>query len=182
MKKWITGLLLSSVMGSTYADGFTLASPELETNKQMVKSLEFNGFGCNGDNISPALTWSGEPKNTKSFALTVYDPDAPTGSGWWHWVIINIPATVHKLQRNAGNNDSGKAPKGSQQTRTDFGVVGFGGACPPKGDKPHHYHFKLFALDTDKLDIPQGASAALVGFNLNSHVLGTAEIITLYQR
>jgi len=114
-------------------------------------------MGCNGQNISPALNWSNAPAGTKSFAVTAYDPDAPTGSGWWHWVMYNIPADATGLVAGAGNGRN--APRGSQEGRTDFGSKGYGGPCPPAGDKPHHYHFTVFALKVDKLDVPGDATA-----------------------
>src|ERR687887_2422558 len=104
------------------------------------------GFGCDGGNKSPQLAWSGAPQGTRSFALTCYDPDAPTGSGFWHWVVVNIPATVTELPEDAGNPASGKLPAGALQVRTDFGKPGYGGACPPQSDHPHRYFFTIFAV------------------------------------
>nr|WP_236822624.1 YbhB/YbcL family Raf kinase inhibitor-like protein [Andreprevotia sp. IGB-42] len=142
---------------------------------------EFSGFGCSGVNISPALSWTNAPAGTRGFAVTVYDPDAPTGSGWWHWVVVNIPADTSGLAHGAG---SGKAdlPAGSLQTRTDYGQPGFGGACPPKGDKPHRYIFTVYALKTAKLDVKPESSAAEVGFNLHFNTLGKASLTALYGR
>lgn len=168
--------------GIVRGDGFSLTSPDIRHGDFMATQHEYNGFGCSGENISPALRWSGAPQGTKSFAVTVYDPDAPTGSGWWHWVIFNIPADVHELPRGAGNPGSGLAPAGSVQSRTDFGVPGFGGPCPPVGHGVHHYRFTVFALDVERLDIPADAPAAMVGYNLNAHKLGEATIEALYQR
>lgn len=181
-KQLLAGICLASIVAITQAEGFQLKSPDIQAGKPMNKSLEFTGFGCDGDNTSPQLSWSGAPEGTKSFAVTVYDPDAPTGSGWWHWVIIDIPANVHELAKDAGDLENGKPPKGSRQIRTDYGSLGFGGACPPKGDEAHHYHFKAFALDVEKLQLPENPTAALVGYNLNAHALATSEIITTYQR
>lgn len=168
--------------GLIQAADFTLTSPDIQNGAAMSKKQEYKGFGCNGDNISPQLRWSGAPKGTKSFAVTVYDPDAPTGSGWWHWLIFNIPADVHELARGAGNPERGSAPAGSVQSRTDFGATGYGGPCPPPGHGVHHYRFTVYALDVERLDIPADAPAAMVGFNLNAHKLGTATIEALYQR
>jgi Raf kinase inhibitor-like YbhB/YbcL family protein len=139
-------------------------------------------MGCTGANQSPALSWSGAPAGTKSFALTVYDPDAPTGSGWWHWVVYNIPANVTSLPRDAGDASKNLLPAGSAQGNTDFGTPGYGGPCPPTGDKPHHYIFTIYALNTDKLDIPANATAAYVGFNIHAHVLGKSTLTALYGR
>lgn len=175
-------LLFLGWIGTTQAAGFTLTSPDVQNGATISKNQVYKGSGCNGDNISPELRWSGEPKGAKSFAVTVYDPDAPTGSGWWHWLIFNIPASVHELARDAGNPKSGSAPAGSMQGRNDFGMVGYGGPCPPPGHGVHHYHFTVYALDIERLDVPADASAAMVGFNLNAHKLGTATLEGLYQR
>jgi hypothetical protein len=159
---------------------FKVTAPDLESKGRITAAHVFNGMGCGGQNTSPALNWSGAPAGTKSFAVTAYDPDAPTGSGWWHWVIYNIPADATGLAAGAGNGRN--APRGSQEGRTDFGSKGYGGPCPPAGDKPHHYHFKVFALKVDKLDVPGDASAAMVGFNLNANKLATATVTGLYAR
>ncbi len=159
---------------------FKLTAPDLESKGRITLAHVFNGMGCGGQNTSPALNWSGAPAGTKSFAVTAYDPDAPTGSGWWHWVIYNIPADATGLAAGAGNGRN--APRGSQEGRTDFGSKGYGGPCPPAGDKPHHYHFKVFALKVDKLDVPGDATAAMVGYNLNANKLATATVTGLYAR
>jgi hypothetical protein len=159
---------------------FRLTAPDLESKGRITAAHVFNGMGCTGQNISPTLNWSNAPAGTKSFAVTVYDPDAPTGSGWWHWVMYNIPANATGLAAGAGNGRN--APRGSQEGRTDFGSKGYGGPCPPAGDKPHHYHFTVFALKVDKLDVPGDATAAYVGFNLNANKLATARLTALYGR
>ncbi len=159
---------------------FMLTAPDLNSGARIALAHAFNGMGCTGQNTSPALEWTNPPAGTKSFAVTAYDPDAPTGSGWWHWVMYNIPATTTSLAAGAGNNRN--APRGSAQGNTDFGSKGYGGPCPPVGDAPHHYHFKVFALKVDKLDVPGNATAAMVGYNLNANKLATAEIISLYGR
>jgi Raf kinase inhibitor-like YbhB/YbcL family protein len=141
----------------------------------------FKGFGCEGGNVSPALAWKNAPAGTKSFAVTVYDPDAPTGSGWWHWVVFNIPADVTSLPLGAGNPAGGQTPKNAVQS-TDFGKPGYGGPCPPKGDKPHRYIFTVYALKADKIDADENASGALVGFMLNANKLGKASFTATYGR
>ncbi|WP_408097156.1 YbhB/YbcL family Raf kinase inhibitor-like protein [Peredibacter sp. HCB2-198] len=162
------------------AAGFTLKTTSFDPKKPLPNKQVFNGFGCTGENISPALEWSGAPKGTKSFAITVYDPDAPTGSGWWHWTVVNIPASVTKIEEGASNNQ--KLPEGAVEGRTDYGKPGFGGACPPPGDKPHRYIFTVYALKTDKLDVNAESSGALVGFNLNANSLGKATFTVKYGR
>ncbi|HYP71232.1 MAG TPA: YbhB/YbcL family Raf kinase inhibitor-like protein [Variovorax sp.] len=164
------------------AAGFSLASPTIKPGSTLTDAQVFNGFGCTGKNVSPALKWTGAPTGTKSFALTVYDPDAPTGSGWWHWVIYNIPASATEISEGAGTAEGKGLPAGSQQGRTDFGAPGFGGACPPPGDKPHRYIFTVYALKTDKLDIPEGGTAALVGYMINANKLASASFTAKYGR
>jgi Raf kinase inhibitor-like YbhB/YbcL family protein len=141
-----------------------------------------NGFGCTGKNISPELMWKNPPTGTKSFAVTVYDPDAPTGSGWWHWVVFNIHADVRRLPAGAGNVNLSLAPKGSIQSMTDFGKPGYGGACPPKGHGTHHYIFTVFALDVESLPLDSSATAAMVGFHLNQHALDKAYLTVVYSQ
>src|ERR1700758_4583414 len=143
---------------------FRLSSNDLKDGQRMPEAQVFNGMGYSGGNRSPHLAWDGAPEGTKSFVLTCYDPDAPTGSGWWHWVIVNIPASATSLDKNAGDPKADAAPKGSLQIRTDFGTPGYGGPCPPKGDKPHRYIFTVFAVDGDTLPVDASASAAAVGF------------------
>ncbi|RXJ66381.1 YbhB/YbcL family Raf kinase inhibitor-like protein [Halarcobacter ebronensis] len=171
-------LLILLVFGITilFADNFTLKSDDLKG--QLTSKQVFNGFGCVGENISPKLSWSGAPKETKSFALTVYDPDAPTGSGWWHWIVFDIPKDKTSLEEGFGN----KISKDIVQSITDYGKPGFGGACPPKGDKAHRYVFTIYALDVEKLGLDENANAATVGFTLNFHALQRASIISYYGR
>ena len=168
------------VIESAYAQGFTLKSDDL--SGKLTETQVFSGFGCSGKNISPSFKWIDAPKDTKSFAFTVYDPDAPTGSGWWHWVIFNIPSDINELKADAGNPQKDLAPKGSIQSVTDFGKPGFGGACPPQGDKPHRYIFTVYALNTAKLDLDEKASPAMVGFFLNQHAIAKASLIAYYGR
>jgi hypothetical protein len=160
---------------------FRVTSPDLVSKGRIAMTHVFNGMGCTGQNISPTLQWSNAPAGTKSFAVTAYDPDAPTGSGWWHWVVYNIPATTTSLAAGAGNPNGRSLPSGAAQGNTDFGSRGYGGPCPPPG-KPHHYHFTVFALKVDKIDVPNNATAAFVGFNLNANKLATAGITGLYGR
>jgi Raf kinase inhibitor-like YbhB/YbcL family protein len=162
--------------------GFKLESPSIKPGAMLTDAQVFNGFGCSGKNVSPALKWSGAPKGTKSYAVTVYDPDAPTGSGWWHWVVYNIPASATELPEGAGTADGKGLPQGSAQGRTDFGASGFGGACPPQGDKPHRYIFTVHALKAEKLEVPPDATAALVGFMINANRLGKASFTAKYGR
>lgn len=181
---FIARILLSLVICLTstvvYAGSFVLTSPSIGPDSLLTESQLFNGFGCSGKNQSPALKWTGIPEGTKSFAITVYDPDAPTGSGWWHWVVYNIPANVSELPSNAGKQKSDLLPTGAVQGRNDYGTYAFGGACPPPGDKPHRYIFTIYALKIEKIELPPDASAALIGFMINSNALGKATFITRY--
>jgi len=146
-----------------------------------VLSAEY-GFGCDGGNVSPHLRWEGAPADTRSFAVTCYDPDAPTGSGFWHWVAVNIPANVTELPLGAGNLESGKMPAGVVNIRNDTGQPGYAGPCPPEGDHPHRYVFTVFALSTDTLPVPAEATPAVVGFNLHFTTLEKATLMGLYKR
>jgi len=168
--------------GAHAAGQMTLTSPQIKNGGSIAVEQEFKGFGCTGGNISPALAWKGAPKGTKSFALTVYDPDAPTGSGWWHWVMFNIPADVTSLPKGAGDPAAKLAPAGSVQGRTDFGTSGYGGPCPPVGDKPHHYHFTVYALDIEKIDADQNASPAYIGYNIHFHTLAKGDLLGRFGR
>jgi Raf kinase inhibitor-like YbhB/YbcL family protein len=168
---------------SANAADFSLTSPTIKPGSTLSQDQVFNGFGCSGKNISPALKWSGAPKDTKSFAVTLYDPDAPTGSGWWHWVVYNIPASATELPQGAGDASGAQLPKGATQGKTDFpGPAAFGGACPPPGDKPHRYIFTVYALKTDKLDVPADGTAALIGYNLNANKLARASFTAKFGR
>jgi Raf kinase inhibitor-like YbhB/YbcL family protein len=131
-----------------------------------------------GGNRSPQLSWSGAPEGTKSFAITCYDPDAPTGSGFWHWTVANIPADVTEL---AGGASPDGLPRGAVEGRTDFGEPGFGGAAPPPGHGPHRYIFTVFAVDMERLDVTPDNSGAVFGFNLHFHTLARASITGIYE-
>ena len=174
---------------------FTLFSPDLSSGR-FADNFVLNGFGCTGGNVSPELRWRNLPAGTQSFALQLYDPDAPTGSGFWHWAVYDIPPNVTRLAQGAGNNPA-TLPAGAYGGNTDFmdtgatGVNGnYGGPCPPVGDKPHHYTFTLFALAVPSVQaaggIPRSGSAALYGFVLNEGfgeaLLGTASFTATYGR
>jgi Raf kinase inhibitor-like YbhB/YbcL family protein len=159
---------------------FTLTSTDVK-NGVFTDAQVLNTFGCSGGNVSPQLSWTNAPAGTKSFVLTMFDPDAPTGSGFWHWVVVNIPSSVGELPNGASKNDA-KLPAGSLETRTDLGAPGYGGPCPPAGNKPHRYIFTLHALKVDKLDVDVQTSAALVGFNVYMQEIGKATLTARYGR
>jgi Raf kinase inhibitor-like YbhB/YbcL family protein len=159
---------------------FTLTSTDLK-NGAITDAQVLNAFGCSGGNVSPQLSWTNAPAGTKSFVLTMFDPDAPTGSGLWHWVVVNIPSFVGELPNGASSN-AAKLPAGSLETRTDLGAPGYGGPCPPAGDKPHRYIFTLHALKVEKLEVDVQTSAALVGFNVHMQEIGKATLTARYGR
>ncbi len=163
------------------ADGFTLTSTDMKEGHRLTQAQVFKGFGCDGGNISPHLQWTGAPKAAKSFVVTAYDPDAPTGSGWWHWVVYDIPAKSSTLKRGAGAADGAHLPAGARQASTDFGALGFGGACPPPGEV-HRYVFTVTALDVEKLPVPENATPALIGFMTRAHALGSARLTSVWSR
>jgi len=173
--------LSMAVSFSAAAADFKLTSTDIANGKKMGAQQVFEGFGCSGGNVSPQLSWQGAPAGTKSFAITAYDPDAPTGSGWWHWTVVNLPVSTMSLPTGAGSA-GGALPAGAVQGRTDYGQAGFGGACPPVGDKPHRYQFTVWALKVDKLDVNDQSSGALVGYMLKANALATAKLTALYGR
>ncbi len=182
MKKshFVLGILLM-VSSSLFAQKtFTLSSSDL--GGQATVKQEFNGFGCVGDNQSPQLSWENAPEGTKSFAITMYDPDAPTGSGWWHWLVFDIPSNINGLVANAGNIDLNLAPKGAIQSITDYGKKGYGGPCPPEGHGLHQYIVTVYALKTEKLGLDSNTNAAVVGYYIGSHTLAKSSIVAYYKR
>ena len=176
----ISAALLLATAGTASAAPFTLTSTSFKNGGNIEQKNAGNIMGCTGDNKSPALEWKNPPAGTKSFALLVHDPDAPTGgAGFWHWIVYNIPADATSLPEGAG---SAGLPKGAVEGNTDMGKPGYVGPCPPPGPK-HHYNFMLYPLKVDKLDIPPGATASYVGFNANMNVIGKpAKLSGVYAR
>lgn len=156
----------------------TLTSHDLKDGDKMPQRQVFNGMGYSGENLSPHLAWDGAPEGTKSFAITVYDPDAPTGSGWWHWGVANIPADVRELATGVGSGQ-GSLPAGAVQTRTDFGKAGYGGAAPPQGES-HRYQFTVHALDLEQIEVDENTSGAMLGFYIHHHSLGKASLTVTF--
>lgn len=181
----MAGLILSGLISCitpAHAEpAFSISSTDMVNQKPLSIQQVFNKSGCNGGNLSPQISWQHAPTGSKSFAITLYDPDSPVGSGWWHWIAFDIPSTTNGLPTGAGNSTD-KMPIGSIQARNDFGENNYGGPCPPAGDKPHHYILTVWALDTDKLPVSMPSTADQISLTLNSHKLAKASLISTYQR
>ena len=180
MKKVLLTIALLAGTLILHAQNFTLTSNSI--GGQATKTEEFNGFGCTGENLSPQLAWKNAPEGTKSYAITIYDPDAPTGSGWWHWVVFDIPSNINELKANAGNPESNLMPQGAIQSLTNYGAKGYGGPCPPEGHGIHQYIITVYALKTDKLGIDENTNPAIAGYYLWSNTIAKASIVSYYQR
>jgi hypothetical protein len=174
-------------MSGVTAGAFELTSPDIKPGELAPEKFTFNGLGCHGQNISPALSWTDPPEGTKSLALMVHDPDAVTGgAGIWGWVVINIPATARSLEEGAGTADGAKLPAGSRQIANDYvgflNSPGWGGPCPPRGEKPHSYNFTLYAVKAETLNLPPNATGSHAGFLINLNALGKAKLTMTYGR
>ncbi|MFD2417792.1 YbhB/YbcL family Raf kinase inhibitor-like protein [Amycolatopsis pigmentata] len=161
--------------------GFTLRSNDIAEGETLATPHLSGIFGAGGEDRSPHLAWEGFPSETRSFAVTCYDPDAPTASGFWHWAVFNIPASVTELASGAGDENGSGLPEGAVTLANDGGLRRFLGAAPPPGHGPHRYFFGVHAVDVPKLDIPEGATPAFLGFNLFSHAIGRALLIAVYE-
>jgi len=160
---------------------FTLASNDVRDGETLPPPQRSGIFGAGGEDISPQLSWSGFPAGTQSFVVTMYDPDAPTVSGFWHWAVVNIPADVTELPTGAGDDTGSGLPPGATQLTTDGGVARYLGAAPPAGHGPHRYFIAVHAIDVPRLELPANASPALLSFNLFGHTLGRARIVPVYE-
>ena len=171
------------VIAGTGAHAFELTSPDLTPGEPIPETFVYNGFGCTGGNQSPALTWTDPPEGTRSFALMVHDPDAPTGgAGIWHWVVVNLPASLRGLGRDAGTRDGAHLPPGARQIVTDFEVPGWNGPCPPVETGQHAYNFTLYALKVETLALPAVVTASHAGFYVVRNALAKATLTATYQR
>ena len=161
---------------------FTLTSTHIADQQTLPLQFVHSAMGAGGQNVSPDLNWSGAPEGTQSYALTMYDPDAPTGSGWWHWVVYDLPAATTSLPEGAGRADAALLPRGAHQGRNDFGSADYGGACPPPGDHAHRYVLTVHALDVASLGLPAGAPAASVADAIRSHQIASGQLVTTFAR
>jgi Raf kinase inhibitor-like YbhB/YbcL family protein len=161
---------------------FELTSEDLEDGAALATAQVSGLMGAGGNDASPQLSWSGFPAETKSFAVTVYDPDAPTASGFWHWAVADIPVTTASLPSGAGDEEGSGLPQGAVQFANDAGLKRYVGAAPPRGHGPHHYYVAVHALDVPSLELPPGATPAYLGFNLFSHGIARAVIVGTYEQ
>jgi Raf kinase inhibitor-like YbhB/YbcL family protein len=180
MRVLILAAALAAVAAPALAVEFTLASTNVKSGSPMGVAQVFTA--CKGQNISPAVSWSGAPTGTQSFAVTMYDSDARAGSGWWHWILFNIPATVRSLAAGAGSEGSRQLPVGAVQGRNDFGLSQYSGPCPPVGDHAHHYEVTVYAIKAARLPLDNTASGAAVSSMLGANTLATAKIVGRYGR
>jgi hypothetical protein len=179
MRALILGAILAAAATPALAE-FILSSTEVKSGSPMALAQALGS--CHGQNVSPALSWSGEPAGTQSFALTMVDTDAPNGRGWWHWSVFNIPASVHALAAGAGSDGSTGLPPGAIQGRTDFGFSHYGGPCPPLGEHAHHYEITVYALKVPSLPLDATVSGAQLETSLSANTLATAKIVGRYGR
>jgi hypothetical protein len=163
---------------------FTLVSPDLPSGKPIAERFTANAFGCHGANESPTLQWSHAPAGTKSFAVTMFDPYRPPASGWWHWLVYDIPATVTGLPRKAGDLGSSGMPQGAAQAKPDGEApeAHYYGPCPDPGDPAHRYTITVYALSVDHLNVPATSTAANIDYEISSKILAKATIVRLYSR
>ena len=161
---------------------FEVTSTDVAGGEKLDNAQVSGIFGAGGQDISPQLSWSGFPEETKSFAVTVYDPDAPTAAGFWHWAVLNIPVTTTALATGAGDDTGSGLPAGAIQLKNDGGVRQFLGAAPPEGHIAHRYFVVVHAVDVESLDVPEDATPTVLGFNLFFHTLARAQVVPVYQR
>ena len=161
---------------------FVLQSPDFAAGRQMREEFVLNSDGCIGQNVSPALQWSGAPAGTKSFVITLFDEDERgTPSGWWHWIVYDIPATRTELARGAGTSTVGHLPEGARQGRSDDGTESYSGPCPEIGEPAHRYLFTIYALNIERLPVPAGSSGAMVTWTLREHALAKATLVARHR-
>jgi Raf kinase inhibitor-like YbhB/YbcL family protein len=175
-------VLAAAVFGPALAADFQLTSADIGPDKPLAQDFVFSGYGCTGGNLSPALQWSGAPQGTKSYAVALFDPDAMQGRGFWHWLMVNIPANVTSLSRDAGKNDGSKLPSGAAQIRNGFRVVGYSGSCPPAADEPHGYVMTVYALKVSALELAADATSPSMLAAIEANSLGKASLVYHFGR
>ena len=169
---YLGGIIMSSALDKV--DVFTVVSNNFKNNDFLPNEQVYKGYGCEGGNIAPELSWANAPANTKSFAIICHDPDAPRENGWYHWLVVNIPANITSYKNSL--------PKGALETVTDFNSLGYGGACPPIGHGVHHYNFTVYALDVEKLDVEKNTKPTEVEKKVLAHSIAKSTITALYER
>jgi len=172
----LVGLAGALALGAAVAADFKLTSPDIGPDKPLAQDFVFSGFGCSGGNQSPALSWSGAPPGTKGYAVALFDPDAMQGRGFWHWLMVNIPAGTTALGRDAGRNDGSKMPAGAVQIKNGFRALGYSGSCPPPADEPHGYVMTVYALKVAALEVPADVSSASMLTAIEANSLGKASL------
>lgn len=183
MMRFVAVAVLAAAATPAPAAAFDLTSDDFAAGETIPLVHSFDGFGCVGENVSPALAWTGAPEGAQSFALMVHDPDAPTGgAGFWHWIVLDIPADADGLDRGAGAAGGAALPEGARHGLNDYGVEAWGGPCPPEGDGPHRYDFTLYALPTASLEAPEGATTSLIGFLVNANAIARATLQGVFER
>ena len=178
----VTAFLAAAACGTAFAADFQLTSSDIGPDKPLAQDFVFSGFGCTGGNQSPAIRWSGAPQGTKSYAVALFDPDAMQGRGFWHWLMVNIPAGTTSLSRDAGKNDGSKLPSGAAQIKNGFRAVGYSGSCPPPADEPHGYVMTVYALKVAALQVPADATSPLMLAAIEANSLGKATLIYHFGR
>ena len=181
----IRGFLLSlgiMTLGTAYAGEFVLMSPDVGPDKPLAQEFVYDKFGCTGGNLSPALSWSDAPAGTKSYAVALFDPDAIRGRGFWHWLVVNLPASTTSLARNAGKVDGSNLPIGAIQIKNGFRANGYSGSCPPPGEPPHGYTYTVYALRTEKVEVPADADSPTVLNLIKEKSLGSATLVYRFGR
>jgi Raf kinase inhibitor-like YbhB/YbcL family protein len=181
---WIVAVtfLTAAALGPAFAADFKLTSSDIGPDKPLAQDFVFSGYGCTGKNESPALQWSGAPQGTKSYAVALFDPDAMQGRGFWHWLMVNIPASMTSLNRDAGKNDGSKLPGGAAQIRNGFRALGYSGSCPPPADEPHGYVMTVYALKVPALEVPADATSPMMLAAIEANSLGKASLIYHFGR
>jgi Raf kinase inhibitor-like YbhB/YbcL family protein len=168
---------------AAHAADFVLTSPDSRLVTSVPLKYTAKAFGCSGGNVSPALAWQGAPAGTRSFVLTLFDPDErSTPSGWWHWIVYNLPAGTDHLSEGTGAINTTSLPAGTLQGRSDLGEDAYHGPCPAEGDPPHRYVFTVYALNVEKLPVAAHSSGGMVTSVVQDHLLGKAVFIAHYGR